>query len=155
MGLGEVRPGLPASGVAQRLVSGADWRSEKGCGQLSGPVQLEPRRPGRPLDAGGQVRPPRAVRPPSPTQPRLCLWPETALHLALVVPTLLLSTQVLFIPTAVLGRCPETRAGHMVCLGNWSECFILNEALRAKQSLKILLRAWGVAPWHLTLALAL
>lgn len=43
----------------------------------------------------------------------------------------------------------------MVCLGNWSECFILNEALRAKQSLKILLRAWGVAPWHLTLALAL
>ena len=44
---------FPASGVAQRLVSGADWRSEKGCGQLSGPVQLEPRLPGRPLDAKG------------------------------------------------------------------------------------------------------
>lgn len=49
---------LPASGVAQRMVSGTDRRSEKGCGQFSGLVQLELRCPGRPLDSGGQVCPP-------------------------------------------------------------------------------------------------
>ena len=159
-GCGEARPGLlcslslPASGVAQRLVSGAGWRSEKGCGQLSGPVQLEPQRPGRALDTGGQVRPPRegfetaplGSAQPSPIARGGSASCPACAHLAAFC-------RVPFVPIALLGRCQRPEQGAWFVWEIGQKCFIPNQAPRAKQLLKILLRARGVASWHLTLAL--
>ena len=93
-------------------MSGAGWRSGKGCGQLLGPVQLEPRYPGQALDTGGQVRPPReGFGAALSTQPSLRPLPETALHLAQVVPTLLPSAKILLFSLPFLGGVRDQSRG--------------------------------------------